>query len=83
MKSSFILALTLLGVSPAMAQQDVPFANGIPVAPELQVPPVPHEPRVYETAEGMDVVRACEAVGSGSGTTSAAVVIESSGEVEA
>jgi len=33
--------------------------------------------------EGMDVVRACEAVGSGSGATSAAVVIDSSGEVEA
>ena len=32
---------------------------------------------------GMDVVRAMEAVGSGGGATSAAVVIESSGEVEA
>ncbi len=33
--------------------------------------------------DGMDVVRAMEAVGSGSGATNAAVVIESSGEVEA
>jgi len=36
-----------------------------------------------QVTEGMDVVRAMEAVGSGSGATSSTVVIESSGEVEA
>jgi cyclophilin family peptidyl-prolyl cis-trans isomerase len=36
-----------------------------------------------QVTDGMDVVRAMEAVGSGGGATSAAVVIESSGEVEA
>jgi cyclophilin family peptidyl-prolyl cis-trans isomerase len=36
-----------------------------------------------QVTEGMEVVRAMEAVGSGDGPPSAAVVIESSGEVEA
>ena len=36
-----------------------------------------------QVTDGMDVVRAMEAVGSGGGATSAAVVIESSGEGEA
>ena len=36
-----------------------------------------------QVTDGMDVVRSMEAVGSGGGATSAAVVIESSGEVEA
>jgi glucose/arabinose dehydrogenase len=39
----------------ATAQQSVPFAGGIPVAPELEVPPVPREPVIYDTAEGMDI----------------------------
>jgi cyclophilin family peptidyl-prolyl cis-trans isomerase len=34
-------------------------------------------------SDGMEVVKAIEAVGSGSGATSAAVVIEASGEIEA
>ena len=34
-----------------------------------------------QVTEGMDVIRACEAVGSGSGATSAPVVIDACGEV--
>ena len=38
---------------PALAQRDVPMRNGIPVAPDgLLVPPLPKEPKVYDTAEG-------------------------------
>ena len=39
----------------ALAQQTVPFANGIPVAPELPVLPLPDHPLTYKTAEGMDI----------------------------
>ncbi len=39
----------------AFAQQTVPFANGIPVAPELPVLPLPDHPVTYKTAEGMDI----------------------------
>ncbi|HLF12860.1 MAG TPA: hypothetical protein VJA26_16780, partial [Gammaproteobacteria bacterium] len=35
----------------ALAQQSVPFNNGIPVAPELPVPPIPDHPVEYRTAE--------------------------------
>ena len=52
--STLLLTACTLG-SIAAAQQSVPFAGGIPVAPELTVPPVPHEPKVYETAEGMNI----------------------------
>lgn len=38
----------------AFAQQDVPFANGIPVAPELPIPPMP-DTIEYATAEGQDI----------------------------
>src|SRR3970282_1797089 len=55
MKTPILLPLVSLFASLASAQQSVPFADGIPVAPELPVPPVPHEPRTYETAEGMDI----------------------------
>jgi glucose/arabinose dehydrogenase len=55
MKTRILLSSTWLLASLASAQQSVPFANGIPVAPELAVPPVPHEPSVYETAEDMDI----------------------------
>ncbi len=33
----------------------MPFANGIPVAPELTVPPVPEHVVEYQTAEGQDI----------------------------
>ncbi len=41
----------------AGAQQDVPVGNtGIPVSPPgVSVPPLPAEPIVYETGEGMDI----------------------------
>jgi glucose/arabinose dehydrogenase len=47
--------LISLWASLAAAQQSVPFANGIPVAPELPVPPLPKEPKEYQTAEGQDI----------------------------
>src|SRR5690606_8983618 len=50
-----LIASALLLAPLASAQQSVPFANGIPVAPELAVPPVPEQPKVYDTAEGMDI----------------------------
>ncbi len=43
------------GGGAALAQQAVPFANGVPVAPELPVLPLPDHPLTYKTAEGMDV----------------------------
>ncbi len=55
MKTRKLLLLMLLGCGCASAQQSVPFANGVPVAPELNVPPVPSEPRIYQTAEGQDI----------------------------
>ncbi|HEX6998906.1 MAG TPA: PQQ-dependent sugar dehydrogenase [Gammaproteobacteria bacterium] len=55
MRRIVTLALSLSLPALAAAQQSVPFANGIPVAPELAVPPVPTEPKVYDTAEGMDI----------------------------
>jgi glucose/arabinose dehydrogenase len=51
---SIILAAAFASAT-AGAQQSVPFAGGIPVAPELEVPPIPREPVVYDTAEGMDI----------------------------
>jgi glucose/arabinose dehydrogenase len=39
----------------ASAQQTVPFANGIPVAPEMPIPPMPTKPVEYPTAEGMKI----------------------------
>jgi aldose sugar dehydrogenase len=53
--AGLVLSGGLLLASTVLAQRSVPFANGIPVAPELPVPPVPHEPRVYQTAEGQDI----------------------------
>jgi glucose/arabinose dehydrogenase len=50
-----LLALGACAAVNASAQQSVPFAGGVPVAPELAVPPVPTEPKVYDTAEGMDI----------------------------
>ena len=43
-------------VSPLAAQRQVPFNNGIPVAPTgLVVPPLPDEPVFYQTAEGQEI----------------------------
>jgi glucose/arabinose dehydrogenase len=55
MNMRLLVALALLWMAAAGAQQSVPFANGIPVAPELPVPPVPDEPKIYKTAEGQDI----------------------------
>ena len=51
-----IVFATALALAPlAHAQQHVPFANGIPVAPELELTPLPDHPVVYHTAEGQDI----------------------------
>ncbi len=50
-----VLPAALAAALPAVAQQSVPFANGIPVAPALDVPPVPATAKIYATAEGMDI----------------------------
>jgi glucose/arabinose dehydrogenase len=47
------VTLALLGT--ATAQQAVPFANGIPVAPEMPIPAMPERPVDYATAEGMSI----------------------------
>ncbi|MDX1562091.1 MAG: PQQ-dependent sugar dehydrogenase, partial [Gammaproteobacteria bacterium] len=48
--------LIALCALPALAQQDVPMRNGIPVAPSgLVIPPLPEEPVVYDTAEGQAI----------------------------
>src|SRR5688572_12887761 len=55
MKNLIVLLLSLFMGSVAVAQQNVPMANGIPVAPQLPIPPIPSESKVYQTAEGMDI----------------------------
>jgi glucose/arabinose dehydrogenase len=54
---SATVALACLGVpNPAPAQQTVPFARGVPVAPTgLEGQPLGAGPWSYQTAEGMDV----------------------------
>ncbi len=47
-------AATIL-IASVSAQQTVPFANGIPVAPEIPIPPMPAKPVEYATAEGMKI----------------------------
>jgi glucose/arabinose dehydrogenase len=48
--------LVALAAGPANAQRDVPFRNGIPVAPSgLEIPPLPDKPVFYKTAEGQDI----------------------------
>jgi glucose/arabinose dehydrogenase len=45
-----------VAAGPASAQRDVPFRNGIPVAPSgLEIPPLPDKPVFYKTAEGQDI----------------------------
>ncbi len=50
-----LIAGALAMARPAEAQQHVPFANGIPVAPELALEPLPKQPVVYQTAEKQDI----------------------------
>jgi aldose sugar dehydrogenase len=55
MRHRSLLSSIALVATIASAQQSVPFSGGIPVAPELEVPPLPREPITYDTAEGMDI----------------------------
>src|SRR5687768_12333088 len=61
MRSRLILTLSLIGaltvLSPVTtAQQKVPFRGDIPVAPAgIPRVPLPHEPVVYDTAEGQRI----------------------------
>jgi glucose/arabinose dehydrogenase len=49
-------ALTIAAAVPLAAQQQVPFRNDIPVAPQgLRERPLPAEPVRFETAEGQDI----------------------------
>lgn len=49
-------ALALAAVAPLAAQQQVPFRNNIPVAPQgLSERPLPPAPVRFETAEGQDI----------------------------
>ena len=51
--STLIAAISAI---PAVAQQKVPFNNGIPVAPSgIPIPPLPEKPVFYKTAEGQDI----------------------------
>ena len=50
--AAFVAACFATG---ALAQQQVPFANGIPVAPELPLEPIPQRPLEYQTAEGQKI----------------------------
>jgi glucose/arabinose dehydrogenase len=52
----FIAAIAATLTSPLAAQQQVPFRNNIPVAPQgLPELPPPAQPVRYETAEGQDI----------------------------
>ena len=48
-------ALVLAAAGGGHAQQNVPFANGIPVAPEMPIPPLPDRPVEYPTAEAQRI----------------------------
>jgi glucose/arabinose dehydrogenase len=49
-------ALAAFCATGALAQQDVQFRNGIPVAPQgIKIPPLPDHPVTYHTAEGQDI----------------------------
>ena len=50
-----LAALTLGAAGLGHAQQSVPFANGIPVAPEMPIPAMPDEAVEYATAEGQRI----------------------------
>jgi glucose/arabinose dehydrogenase len=54
--AAVIGTLVALMASQVLAQQKVPFRNGIPVAPSgLTIPPLPDKPVYYKTAEGQDI----------------------------
>ena len=48
-------ALVVAAAAGGYAQQNVPFANGIPVAPEMPIPPLPDRPVEYPTAEAQRI----------------------------
>jgi glucose/arabinose dehydrogenase len=50
-----VACLAIVAGGSAAAQQQVPFANNIPVAPEMPIPPLPDRPVEYATAEGMRI----------------------------
>jgi len=53
--SACLAALALCAASGSLAQQNVPFANGIPVAPEMPIPAMPDHAVEYPTAEDMRI----------------------------
>jgi glucose/arabinose dehydrogenase len=53
--AALFLAAAVATTPAAHAQQRVPFANGIPVAPELALQRIPDQPVQYHTAEGQDI----------------------------
>jgi aldose sugar dehydrogenase len=53
--AAILATLATLATISAHAQQNVPFANGIPVAPEMPLRPLPAKPVEYPTAEGMRI----------------------------
>ena len=53
-KACAAVAATFL-IASVSAQQTVPFANGVPVAPEIPIPQMPAKPVEYATAEGMKI----------------------------
>ena len=55
-RAAFAGVLSLITAAPLAAQQQVPFRNNIPVAPQgLSVPSLPPAPVRYETAEGQNI----------------------------
>jgi glucose/arabinose dehydrogenase len=55
LRRAVYIALAAAAANSAFAQQNVPFANGIPVAPEMPIPPLPDKPVEYQTAEGQKI----------------------------
>ena len=55
MRNTCAAFAAMLLIASASAQQTVPFANGIPVAPEMPIPAMPTKPVEYATAEGMKI----------------------------
>ena len=55
-RAAFAGVLSLITAAPLAAQQQVPFRNNIPVAPQgLSVPSLPSAPVHYQTAEGQNI----------------------------
>ena len=55
LRRASLAALVLAAAGDGSAQQNVPFANGIPVAPEMPIPALPDRPVEYPTAEGQRI----------------------------